>query len=289
MTPKTPNFTAYDFLGYTVPGLAAIALLDASIFYHSKGTHFTFDLAVSRYLHLNLASLVPVLLISYLIGHILGFVSSVLIEKHATWMHGVPTNYLLGHGKHSGYFDTAGEVPIASKFLRILSAAMIAPVSVIDGFLTKVIPLSKNYIRPLDPILVEASASAHSAILKKLDVNLEKYSEEQLDSFDVHKLTIHCSLEAAPAHVSSLRNYVVLYGFLRSVTLLMIISFWVIMIHLHGHFHWWQITMSLGLMAIICFVCYAAYLKFRVRYHTEGIMALIASHAKNRDAEQVGA
>ena len=149
MTPKTPNFTAYDFLGYTVPGLAAIALLDASIFYHSKGTHFTFDLAVSRYLHLNLASLVPVLLISYLIGHILGFVSSVLIEKHATWMHGVPTNYLLGHGKHSGYFDTAGEVPIASKFLRILSAAMIAPVSVIDGFLTKVIPLSKNYIRPL--------------------------------------------------------------------------------------------------------------------------------------------
>jgi hypothetical protein len=278
MSPKDPSFTAYDFLGYAVPGLGALVLFDATIYCHVLGNHLNYDLLCSRYMQAGLATIVPVLLISYLMGHILGFVSSVVIEKHATWMHGVPTNVLLGHGQHFGYFDTAGDYPRFSKALRLISAILIAPLSLIDCMFARVIPLSKNYIKALDPILISVSAAAHRDILKKFSIDFEKYSEEEKDGLDLHAITIHCALESAPAHVFSVRNYVVLYGFLRSIALLVVFAFWVAVIHFFQHPHL-GVFGALVLLGALSFICYAAYLKFRVRYHKEGIMALIASYA----------
>jgi len=282
MTPKTPSLTAYDLLGYTVPGLGLIAIFDISFVYHKSAAPLNYDLILSRYFQLDFSTLIPVLLASYLIGHVISFISSILIEKHVTWLRGVPTNFLLKHGKTPKYFKTSGEAPCLSKCFRFLTALLILPISLIDLIITKLIPISKNYFKPLDNILIEASASAHSNILKKLNIDISKKYGKELSNFDVHKLTIHCSLETAPQHINSIRNYVVLYGFMRSVTLLMILIFWVSLFHLNGNYHWWVCLLSSIILAGICFLFYAAYLKFYIRYHTEGIMALIASHA-NRD------
>jgi len=86
-------------------------------------------------------------------------------------------------------------------------------------------------------------------------------------------------LEAAPNHVYSLRNYVVLYGFLRSISLLFIALFWVVVYHLNGHLIWWEVLVWSSMAAISSYVVYAAFLKFKIRYHKEGIMAVIASRA----------
>lgn len=282
MNPKAPSFTAYDFLGYAVPGLAAIALIDASIYYHISGIHIDYDSVFNRYLSLSFQSIVPVVLFAYLVGHILSFFSSILIEKHSTWMHGIPTNFLLNHGSPAKYFDVSGKAPWASAPLRFITAVLVAPISLPDFLFTKVIPLSGNYIRPMDSILVDACASAHSSILIKSGIDVDEHSEEQFNSFDLHRLTIHCALESAPAHVSSMRNYVVLYGFLRSVSLLSVASFWGLLFHLFGVYSWCFIVTSGVISSLLAFSCYAAYLKFRVRYHKEGLMALVASHVKSQ-------
>jgi len=49
VTPKTPNFTAYGFLGNTVPGLAAIALLSICEFAHANDKEVAIRISVPYY------------------------------------------------------------------------------------------------------------------------------------------------------------------------------------------------------------------------------------------------
>jgi len=280
MTPKSPSLTAYDFLGYIVPGLMLVALIDASIYYHIEDGNVSYTLLHDRYFNIKIAGIIPILLFSYLVGHILGFISAVLIERHATWLHGTPTQFLLSNTKPLDYFKTAGASPKTSFFLRLCTALIILPITIIDFIFTKHIPISANYIKALDPLLISASAEVHASILKKLDI--KKIGKDDWSSADIHRLTIHCSLESAPAHVSSLRNYVVLYGFLRSVTLIAVVIFWVALFHLNGMVVWWKVIVASLVSGFFAFICYAAYLKFWIRYHREGIMAMIASYVNSK-------
>lgn len=274
MTPKNPNLTAYDFLGYAVPGLAFLSLVDLSIIYHFNSANLTYINVCERYSAINLAGVIPLLLIAYLVGHVVSFCSSVLIERHSTWMYGNPTSFLLGY-EHPNYFDTGGKSPYWSKLFRFVTAVLLLPVTLIDFVFTKIIPLSSNYITALDPLLVHGFGYSSGKIMSK--VGIKRVSSEEIKSLDLHSLAIHFSLEAAPNHVYSLRNYVVLYGFLRSISLIFVVVFWILLAHLNGLFLWWQVCLWSALIALTAYILYAAFLKFRIRYHKEGIMAVIAA------------
>ena len=273
MTPKAPSLTPYDFLGYIVPGLLFVWLIDMSIVSHYRENPITYDDIIARYFEMKLAGIIPLMLIAYIVGHIISFTSSVLIERHAVWLHGNPTNVLVNNGEIKPYFQTGGKSPIASLLFRVSTVIILLPISILDFMFGKVIPVSKNYFRPFDDLIKHAAALAIYKIMRQLKI---KTQDADLEKADIHRLGLHYSLEAAPAHVSSLRNYVVLYGFLRSLTLIIVISSWVIIYHINGHFVWWKVCLVSVFVCVLSFVTYAAYLKFWTRYHKEAIMALIA-------------
>lgn len=277
MTPKSPSLTPYDFLGYIVPGLGFITLVDLSLLYHLDSGGFTYEKVCERYMNVKITGVIPILLFAYLVGHIVGFCSSVLIERHSTWMYGNPTRFLLNTGRIPSYFETGGGSASWSRFFRGITAAIILPISLLDLIFSKIIPLSRNYITSLDPVLVRASAHATANIMGKLGFK-EIPNDKEFGSLDIHRLTVHCAIESAPNHVSSLRNYVVLYGFLRSISLILVGVFWVLVLHLNTRLDWWEVVLWTSMSAFASYILYAAFLKFRIRYHKEGIMAVIASY-----------
>jgi hypothetical protein len=105
MEPKAPQFSAYDFLGYMLPGLVLIGLVDCSWLYHAKKTALTWEFMVGRYSELSWNNAIPLALFGYFFGHMVSFVSSVLLEGHATRMHGHPSSFLVRHVKPRYFFS----------------------------------------------------------------------------------------------------------------------------------------------------------------------------------------
>ena len=94
METKSPQFTAYDILGYLVPGLAFFALVDSSMAFHYLGMKFTYVAITGRYLSIPWQASIPLMLVSYYLGHLISFgnysgaKSSGLAAK-ADWMESI--------------------------------------------------------------------------------------------------------------------------------------------------------------------------------------------------------
>jgi|LakMenEpi03Aug12_release.lakeMendotaPanAssembly.Ray.scaffolds.fasta_scaffold481564_1 hypothetical protein len=283
MEPKSPQFTAYDFLGYLVPGLTALGLIDITLAYHSDHSVISTEWLIKRYSGISWQGAIPLLLISYYVGHLVSFVSSCTIEKHATWFHGHPTKFLM-YSRNDGYFNVGGARPWLSWLLRSIIFLFMLPCSWIEIIFGKLAGLSNNYFRPFDPMLREAASGAFADLHMRLKLG-DDLLEQHPSDYDYERLGLHYALETAPAHIYTLRNYVVLYGFLRSMTFVILIGAWVLSYHIYFMHTWKHAAIILMLSGLPIFISYAAFLKFLVRYHREAIMAIIAVFAKSSKNE----
>ena len=92
---KQNPFSLYDFLGYFIPGALVLYLI--MIIEHLKKVN-SFDITdifecVSNP-SVNQALLFIIL--SYVAGHFLSYISSITIEQYANWKYDYPSKYLLG-------------------------------------------------------------------------------------------------------------------------------------------------------------------------------------------------
>jgi hypothetical protein len=287
MEAKTPQFSAYDILGYLVPGLSLILLIDCSIAFHSEEIALTYKSITSRYSTISWGTAIPLLLISYFLGHMVSFVSSMTIERHAKWRYGHPMEFLLSETNASlpDYFATSGRNSKWSKGLRFITAVSILPIFIFEYplVITKVI---QNYIRSLGPDLGKAVRKAIKGLCDRCGVSLS-VSKEYPAEFEL--LAINYALETAPSHVFTLRNYVVLYGFLRSMTFILVMSTWIITLHVGYTFMRYEDGLSIGILytilvfiasGFLCAVSYGAFLKFWTRYNKEALMGITAVFLK---------
>lgn len=289
MEPKSPQFTPYDFLGYLVPGLALAAIVDLSIAFHVANLGLSYTSITLRYSSIPWTGAIPLILISYYLGHLVSFVSAMTIERHSKWRYGHPMRFLRAKSDDPSprYFDTGGGSPVFSKILRGLTASAIAPISLFECplFWCKIIG---NYVRPLGPDLQDAVDSAMNRLSKDAGIKLNA-SQEYPAEFE--RIAIHYALETAPAHVYTLRNYVVIYGFLRSMTLMMVLAVWLFSFHAtysschagHGFLHSgcvFLLTFCVG--GLICSISYGSFLKFWSRYNKEALMAVITVLLKDK-------
>ena len=148
----------------------------------------------------------------------------------------------------------------------------------------------KNYVRSLGPDLSSAVDRSMEKLCAHAGVQLSG-STEYPSEFE--RLAIHYALETAPAHVFTLRNYVVLYGFLRSMTMILILMTWLLAAHV---FHFLLISRICLCSAVCGFlsvliiggffssICYGSFLKFWTRYNREALMAVTAAFVKARIA-----
>ena len=282
MDAKGLSFSAYDFLGYLMPGALLILLMDASFAYHMQPASFSYAAILERYSSKEIGLIFPFIIVAYIVGHIISFLSAISVERYAIWVYGHPSKYLLNI-KAGGFWGVAGSNRPASLVLRMLMAAFLLPITCLEFTFGYCLRLRENYVAPFDSLLREAIWTALNRLVRSCGVK-NPASHGSAAEHDFAKLAMHHALEVAPNHVFTLRNYVALYGFIRTVCFVMILIFWSLALHGY-HMGWggrlWVYT--LGPVGVLCFVVFLSFMKFFQRYYEEALFAvtIVASERKN--------
>lgn len=119
--------------------------------------------------------------------------------------------------------------------------------------------------------------------------------EMDVGNVDYFRAVYHFCLEKCPAHVSSLKNYVSMYGFLRTLTFLFTTLFWLgvgkaAILALKWFFvqsaaeqliFYDKLVIAMWLIGsawLVTYVFFMAFVKFYRRYTLEALMALAANY-----------
>lgn len=276
MNLKQNPFSIYDFLGYFTPG--AIFLYGIIfIIGHAKGA-FPFDY-IAQYLSFDKPEIyIPFVLTAYSAGHLLSFLSSITVERYSIWALGYPSKYLLGL-EHPGYFSVK-EQRWTRLTMRTLVAILLAPICLMDFLLGWKAGMRFFYAKSLDKLLIAILSRKIDRLLKEHaeSGNLAEIGANAIDS-DFFKYAYHYALENAPAHTIKMQNYVALYGFLRTLTLISVIFFWGLVWHFfRGNF---GVNYALWLIVsatILSYILFMGFVKFYRRFSLEALMAMAVSY-----------
>jgi hypothetical protein len=227
--------------------------------------------AISKFVDFSRIEIyLPFILISYLVGHILSFISSIVVERFSVWKVGYPSKYLLGLG-YPNYFDV--DKPKGTRIvIRILFALFLLPITVIDVILGNLFHLRELYAKPLDQVLVKL---IRSDVEKLVKMKSQKYLEEgdlKFGEVDFFRFVYHYCVEKTSKHFRKMQNYVALYGLLRTMTLVFVLFFW-----LSIYYYFLSIKFAyLGLLffGVFSYILFLDFMKFYRRFSLEALMAL---------------
>jgi len=274
-------FSLYDFLGYLIPGATAIY---AGLFV-SGVLRITpaFATVLDRYLSFSTPEVyVPLLLAAYVVGHLFSYLSSVTVEIFANYAYGYPSKYLLGKRFPNYWRPEVGnevkddEVKPRTVF-RIVLFIVLAPISVTDFVLEKFLKGRRLYARRLDSRLARSLRETLSPAVKQFGGAAIGGEEPFSSSTDFFRFLYHMSLERAQGHANKFQNYVALYGFMRTMSLITVCLFWFVASSYiwlgqgpDGR-HWVLVA-----IAALSFLLYMGFVKFYRRFTLEVFMALAA-------------
>lgn len=268
---KQNPFSLYDFLGYFIPGASTIYLIFIINFFKSNNS-FDLDLFLNILPNANTAGVLLFLIISYVLGHLISYVSSITVETYANWRYGYPSKYLLNF-THAGYWK--GAKSFHSIFWRILLLIFLLPMVTLDYILGLKFGFKNFYHKKLDPLLVKFIIDKTNQLLMYLGMDKDKYEEGEANDSDFFRIVMHYTYENSKTHQSKLSNYVALYGFLRTITLIFNILFIYITIHtlIFEKFNY-KIVIILVFTFFLSYLFFMAFMKFYRRYTLEGFMIL---------------
>jgi hypothetical protein len=269
---KQNPFSLYDFLGYFIPG-ALLSYLIVSINYiESITTSFVLNDLINNTIKVQFNKVFFFIIISYAIGHLINFISSTTIEQYANWKYNYPSKYLLGYN-YKGMWN----IKKPSSYLwRITLLILVFPITILDFLIGNVFGFNKFYTKKLDDFLIDLITSKGESLMNTL-INKElkkKYKDIQLRDYDFHRIISHYTFETSKNHQFRMINYVVLYGFLRSMTLITIISIWYIIINHFEKLTENKIITVLLILSTIAYIFFMAFMKFYRRYTLEAFMII---------------
>jgi hypothetical protein len=276
MDMKQNPFSLYDFLGYFIPGAIFLYGILAVI------GHVLPDVTpvdyITEFLSFEKRSeiYIPFILASYTVGHILSFISSIIVERFSIWSHGYPSKYLLGYDP-LGYFNVK-EKKIIRWILRSLVAIFLFPIVIFDLICGRFLGFRDLYARKLDQLLIDIVSHKWGLLLANSGVKAKK-TYGNVHDFDFFRYGEHYALENAIHHIPKMHNYIALYGFLRTLTLISIIGFWCLVAHIM-YMCIFSLMLSILLIlgsSLFSFVLYMGFIKFYRRYTLEVMMAVSVS------------
>lgn len=276
MEIKQNPFSFYDFLGYLTPGSIFLYGVFAG-YAHITSNGTPYEFIVGNLSFEKAEIYIPFIFLAYIVGHILSFLSSVLIERYSIWSDGYPSKYLLNISP-KGYFDVEQPKPLRVS-IRAIVALMLLPISLFDLFIGHWAKFRELYAKPLDKLLI-------SIIWKKLFALMIEHGGmkappegSKSSNSDFFRYAYHYAVENAPNHLPKMQNYVALYGFLRTLTLLSVILFWAMVWHIRNlDLLAYQAILWALLPALITYILYMSFVKFYRRFSLEALMALSATY-----------
>ena len=283
MTLNQNPFSVYDFLGYLIPG---ILFCFGLYIVNQNPADIGFSIFSS---YTKIEDYLMPLIICYLVGHIISFLSSITIEKYSVWTLGYPSRYLFNKEKirfWKSIIDKYEKDHIFGSAMRIffriiikfLVSVIILPITLLDIFVRHCLRLFDQYSRPFDEALLNIVKECSNQLLTtkypKVEINGSKKDDQ-----DYFRVVYHYAIENAPNHINKMQNYVALYGFIRTTTLIFVCFFWNSLIKyiFHGYIiaYWWvPLTIS-----IVSFILYIDFNKFFRKFSVEAFMAAITSYS----------
>lgn len=287
---KNP-FSLLDFLGYVFPG----AFLAICVLYFTKmyPLDFVNPMSFSEVLsvfasYLNdtesIVSCTVFLILSYLLGHIIAYVSSITVERFVIWWYGYPSEFLLKEESNGWHFWKDGKSMAKKKnfhfrftiartyILRIVVSVCLLPI-LIPVIFIKLIGGDVFFVKDLDPYLRDIIMEKRKALSLKLKLP----DPSHYDKVDYHRVIYHYEYEHTNNHRQKLDNYVALYDFLRSMTLIFTSIFmYIFFVGFFGENSIGQYYfIDLSVLMVLSFLSFMSFFKFYRRFTLEAFMCLV--------------
>lgn len=263
-------FSLYDFLGYFVPG----SILTYSLYYFLNFNDYSNILEFIKEIKLGgIESYLPFIILSYSLGQAQSFLSSYTIERFCIWHYSYPFRFLMNFS-HDGYIN----IEKHTKFTiikRVLMLLLLLPISFYDILIDVIFKVKYLKNRKLSPEVIKLITYKFNNLIKKSSDNSITFDIKNQDNF---LLIYHYTIENSKNHISKFNNYVALYGFSRSISFLLILNFWGLLIYQflinNNYFELFTLLM-LFIISLISYIFYLSYCKFLRRYSMEVIMTFL--------------
>lgn len=280
---KNP-FSFYDFLGYLFPGLVCVIFMKVI---YSMDSPVTIKTILDHGLVATFSwkDTVQYTVLAYIAGHLVSYFSSLTVESYLIWSYGYPSTFLLKENYDKKFFEVNERIGTVGTYLwKSLVCLLIFPICLASIFFGKILRFRFYVLKPLDSYL-------RMNISNKIDslLTLLKMSERNANT-DVHRVLMHHNYEKYKNHIQKYDNYVALYGFLRSLSLLCssIFIFLLVVeirtINFKNDIDWEAIAV---LIVTFCttYLYYLGFIKFYRRYTLENFMSIVADkELDGRDA-----
>lgn len=270
---KNP-FSFYDFLGYLFPGLICVIFL--KVIFAISGP-ITIDSLIKQGWTMSFSwkDTVQYTVLGYVVGHLVSYFSSLTVEPYLIWSYGYPSVFLLRENYDKNFFEINIKVgKIGTYCWKGLVCILIFPICLASLFFGRLLHFRYYVLKPLDSYL-------QNNINKKIDSLLStlKLSNRE-NGADVHRIIMHYNYENYANHVRKYDNYVALYGFLRSLSLLcssifiLLFIFKLRTIDFCGPVDWKSIFI-LAILFCVTYLYYLGFIKFYRRYTLENLMSIL--------------
>ncbi|WP_147676146.1 hypothetical protein [Algibacter pacificus] len=273
---KQNPFSVYDFLGYLIPG--SLVIYSYLIIDYLKNTDsFNSSEFIENFSNVKLEGVFFFVIISYTIGHLISYASSVTIEKYANWRYSYPSKYLLNI-EHKGYWKSSRNWK--DVLWRIVMIIVLFPCVLFDWIFGQLLGFKRFYKKSLDEFLQDMVVSKANRLIDQLGLekleNPEKYDDGKGNNFDFHRIITHYAYENSKQHQAKMSNYVALYGFLRTLSFIfsLLSTYFFIRVVCFLDFNL-NNCIILFILTGISYLSFMAFMKFYRRYTLEGLMIIV--------------
>lgn len=282
MEIKEKPFSVYDFLGYLIPGY---------LLHYGYLLLFNNPLCELNKITENINNgneilyYIQLLIVFYISGHIVSYLSSATIEKYLFKIFGSPADNFIGYTNKNRCIC----------LIDIIVIVFLLPISAIDCVRKFIFSINKPHSNHLDETLQKCAKKKLKDFLiseinlcdPKIINNIDGVVHPNINYFSS---AYYYVIENYPEHLQRINNYVALYGFLRSVTFVLVLFSWSFLINsrifyevstingkaLFGSFEF----------SILSYITYLAYVKFHRRFSEHVVMGICVNYKKNHLTKQ---
>ena len=299
---KNP-FSLYDFMGYLFPGIIALFFIqliwdgDENSIYNILNIANFGGITEKVDASINLETSIVCIVLAYIIGHIIAYMSSVTIEYFANKTFGYPSEYLMdNHDKNWSklilryFFNLDNDklefhekiIHIMSQIIgcrfvwRFLIGVVLFPLTFMTFVLGSLFGINRFITRPLDDYLITGIKDKYSDLISKIGIS---HSTDELKC-DYHRVIMHYVYYNLPVCQNKTDNYISLYGFLRSICFILNGMFLFITIKIiptldiHAPFDEKKVW-TWSILFLLSYISFLAFVKFYRRFTLENYMIML--------------
>jgi len=227
---KENPFSLYDILGYLIPGIFVFSTFFMIQTWKADSSYLSVQYLIDSLPALKFEGSVIIVVIAYALGHILSYFSSITVEKYAVWKYDYPSKYLLKipKVKFKHHFRT-----VYGFVWGFIICFIALPTVIIDFVLGYWFGFKKFYCKSLNDEIIRLIQYKVTKLRLCLGLNeIDMEDEENHYLVEDHfKIVAHYTFENSKKFQSKFNNYVVMYGFLRTMSLIMNVMTWYFFIH----------------------------------------------------------